>query len=95
MWGFLRVVLATIVDFDEAVKIVDVLQEEQAMRRGASGLGEMVNAVADVIRDQGHVMFCNACRRAEMPGALRCSKCGCPVGRVSKPAKKLTAVEAA
>lgn len=30
VWGFLRSVLATIVEFDEAVKIVDVLQE---MRR--------------------------------------------------------------
>lgn len=65
------------------------------MRRGKSGLGSMVNVVSDVIRDQGHVMFCVACRRAEMPGAIRCSKCGSPVGRVSKPVKKSTEVEAA
>lgn len=65
------------------------------MRKSSSGLGLMVNAVADVIRDQGHVMFCKTCKRAEMPGAIRCSKCGSPLGRVCKPAKKLTAVEAA
>lgn len=33
VWGFLRAVLATIVDFDEAVKIVDVLQETRRSGR--------------------------------------------------------------
>ena len=65
------------------------------MRKGETGLEGLVNVVADVIRDQGHVMFCAGCRRAEMPGAIRCSKCGSPVGRVTKLVKKSTAVEAA
>jgi hypothetical protein len=39
------------------------------------------HAIGDVVRDTGHVMFCTGCRRAEMPGAIECSKCGRPLVR--------------
>jgi len=55
----------------------------------------MGNAIGSMLRDVGSVMFCEVCKRAEMPGTIRCSRCGRAVepARVAK--LRLAAREAA
>ncbi len=69
--------------------------ESKANKHTGTKLGLMATAVGEIMRDQGHVMFCPSCKRAEMPGAIRCGRCGVPVGRVRKPARDLAAKAAA
>lgn len=55
----------------------------------------MANAAGELLRDLGPVMFCQNCKRAEMPGTIRCGRCGNPVERVRKPARPTVAERAA
>jgi len=55
----------------------------------------MANAAGELLRDLGHVMFCPPCKRAEMPGEIRCGRCGRPIERVRKAAGPAVAERAA
>jgi hypothetical protein len=55
----------------------------------SSHLAVLARVVGDVVRDGGHVLFCADCRRAEVPGTLRCGRCGGNLGRVVRPGKRV------
>ncbi len=52
-------------------------------------------AIGEMLRDRGHVMWCQACKRAETPGAIRCGKCGRAVVQARTVAQRQATEEAA
>jgi len=70
------------------------MYEDRARKSSKSPESILGNAVGEMLRDLGHVMFCSTCKRAEMPGSIRCGRCGRPLERARSSFKVSVAVEA-
>lgn len=61
-------------------------RDGKAKRGTAIELAAVGTFIGDILRDGGGVGFCPSCRKAEMPGAVQCGKCG---GALSPAVKRM------